>query len=114
MSEAHAASLEAAAADGRLFDLWFTSTSALHAGGGPSYVAAALTGQREGHMLPWVVRELDSGDIVGSTRFHDIVAAIDRVEIGFTFYAARWQRTRRRTASCGTIRRGATAVHAIR
>jgi len=44
-------------------------------------------------MLPWVVRDLASGAIVGSTRYHDIVPAIDRVEIGYTFYAQSHQRT---------------------
>ena len=38
-------------------------------------------------MLPWAVRDLASGTIVGTTRYHDIVAAIDRVEIGYTWYA---------------------------
>ena len=45
-------------------------------------------------MLAWAVRELTTGDIVGSTRYHDVVAAIDRVEIGYTWYAERWRRTR--------------------
>ena len=44
-------------------------------------------------MLPWAVRELTSGTIIGSTRYHDIVAAIDRVEIGSTWYGKRWQRS---------------------
>ena len=57
------------------------------------YIATALTGQRNGHMLPWVVRELTSGAIIGSTRYHDIVPLVDRVEIGYTFYAKRWQRS---------------------
>jgi len=39
------------------------------------------------------VRELAGGTIVGSTRYHDIVAEIDRVEIGYTWYARSWQRT---------------------
>jgi RimJ/RimL family protein N-acetyltransferase len=39
------------------------------------------------------VRELTRGAVVGSTRYHDIEAAIDRVEIGYTWYAARWQRS---------------------
>ena len=59
----------------------------------PAYVATALQGQRDGHMLPWVVRDLSTGAIVGSTRYHDIVPAIDRVEIGYTWYAERCQRT---------------------
>src|SRR5205823_12785699 len=31
---------------------------------------------------------------IGSTRYHDIIAAADRVEIGYTWYAKRWQRSR--------------------
>jgi RimJ/RimL family protein N-acetyltransferase len=49
-------------------------------------------------MLPWAVRELTGGAIIGSTRYHDIVAAIDRVEIGYTWYGAQWQRTHVNTA----------------
>jgi N-acetyltransferase len=49
-------------------------------------------------MLPWAVRELTTGTIIGSTRYHDIVPDIDRVEIGYTFYATRWQRTHVNTA----------------
>ena len=79
------------ASDGRLWELWFTSVPTPQEAAG--YIDDALTGQRNGHMLPWVVRELDSGEIVGTTRYHDIVPAIDRVEIGYTWYAARWQRT---------------------
>ena len=44
-------------------------------------------------MLPWVVRELGSGMIIGSTRYHDIIASIDRVEIGYTWYGKSWQRS---------------------
>ena len=49
-------------------------------------------------MLPWVVRDLEEGVVVGSTRYHDIVAAADRVEIGYTWYAARKQRSHINTA----------------
>jgi RimJ/RimL family protein N-acetyltransferase len=49
-------------------------------------------------MLPWAVREISSGRIVGSTRYHDIVAPIDRVEIGYTWYGASWPRTHVNTA----------------
>ena len=87
----HHDGLVAAAADGRLWELWFTSVPGPGESG--AYISTALAGQRDGHMLPWAVRELTSGAIVGSTRFHDIVAGIDRVEIGYTFYAASWQRS---------------------
>lgn len=89
--ESHEAGLAAAAADGRLWELWFTAVPEPDATA--SYIADALTGQASGRMLPWAVRELTSGTVIGSTRYHDIVAAIDRVEIGYTWYAARWQRT---------------------
>jgi RimJ/RimL family protein N-acetyltransferase len=56
-------------------------------------VAAALEGQAAAHMLPWVVRDLSTDSIVGTTRYHDIVPSLDRVEIGWTWYAARVQGT---------------------
>ena len=92
----HEDALRDAASDGRLWELWFTSVPE------PDkvmvYIAAALEGQQAGHMLPWVVRELESGQIIGTTRYHDIVPAIDRVEIGWTWYASSWQRTHVNTA----------------
>jgi RimJ/RimL family protein N-acetyltransferase len=87
----HKKELAAAATDGQLWKLWFTSVP--EPGQVDEYLAAALEGQRSGHMLPWAVRELTTGAIVGSTRYHDIAAAVDRVEIGYTWYAARWQRS---------------------
>jgi RimJ/RimL family protein N-acetyltransferase len=98
LDPAHADALVAAAADGDLWKLWYVAVADLVPGRAAHWMDAALAGQRAGTMLPWVVRELTSGDIVGSTRYHDIVRAIDRVEIGFTFYAARWQRTHVNTA----------------
>jgi len=88
---AHVDALGAAAADGRLWDLWYTAIP--EPAKTQAYIEAALEGQKSGHMLPWVVRELGTGDIVGSTRYHDILPAVDRVEIGYTWYGARWQRS---------------------
>jgi N-acetyltransferase len=87
----HHDGLAAAAADGRLWELWFTSVPEPEQT--RAYIDHALAGQRDGHMLPWAVRELSSGTIIGSTRYHDIVTVIDRVEIGYTWYGKRWQRT---------------------
>ena len=92
----HHDGLAAAAADGRLWELWFTAVP--RPGGMRRYIADALDGQRAGHMLPWVVRELATGAIIGTTRYHDIVPPIDRVEIGYTWYAQSWQRTHVNTA----------------
>ncbi len=87
----HHDGLVAAAADGKLWELWFTSVPEPERTAG--YITLALEGQREGHMLPWAVRDLASGAIVGSTRYHDIVKDADRVEIGWTWYAAGLQRS---------------------
>lgn len=95
LAPAHAEGLASAVSDGRLWELWFTATPEPHQA--PRYIEDALAGQAEGHMLPWAVRDLASGQVVGSTRYHDIVARIDRVEIGYTWYAASWQRTRLNT-----------------
>lgn len=91
LTPAHEAALAAAAADGKLWELWFTSVPA--PGETARYIDDALEGARAGTMLPWAVRELTSNTIIGTTRYHDIVARIDRVEIGYTWYASRWQRT---------------------
>jgi len=90
MTAEHTPALEAAAADGELWKLWYTTVP--EPGTMRKYIDDALNGQRAGHMLPWVVRELSSGTIVGTTRYHDIVAVVDRVEIGWTWYSkSRWR-----------------------
>jgi N-acetyltransferase len=91
MTEDHHDALAEAASDGRLWELWFTSVPPRQ--GMRTYVADALKGQADGHMLPWAVRDLTTGTIIGSTRYHDIVPQLDRVEIGYTFYAQSRQRT---------------------
>jgi N-acetyltransferase len=91
LTREHHDGLLAAASDGELWNLFYTSVpepDQVHA-----YISGALAGQAAGHMLPWAIRELASGTVVGSTRYHDIVPAVDRVEIGYTWVARRWQRT---------------------
>jgi RimJ/RimL family protein N-acetyltransferase len=96
LSPEHEKPLAEAARDGRLWELFFTSVP--ETGGTKKYVEDALKGQERGDMLPWAVRDLKSGAIVGSTRYHDIVPAADRVEIGWTWYAQRMQRSHVNTA----------------
>ena len=91
LTQAHHDGLAAAAADGRLWELWFTFVP--EPAQTAAYINDALEGKQAGHMLPWAVRELTTGAIVGSTRYHDIVTRIDRVEIGYTWYAKSWQRS---------------------
>lgn len=92
----HEQDLVKAASDGKLWELWYTAVP--EPAQAAKYITDALAGMQAGHMLPWAVRDLNAGDIVGSTRYHDIVAPIDRVEIGYTWYARRCQRTHINTA----------------
>jgi RimJ/RimL family protein N-acetyltransferase len=91
LSEDHLADLQTVARDGELWDLWYTNIPAPHET--EKYIATALRGLADGHMLPWAVRDTESGAIVGSTRYHDIIAGIDRVEIGYTWYAKSRQKS---------------------
>ena len=87
----HAADLEACARDGELWNIRVTSVP--EPGDTAAYITTALKGLEDGHMLPFVVRDMASGRIVGTSRYHDIVPAVDRLEIGYTWYARSVQRT---------------------
>ena len=100
LTSGHERELAAASTDGALWELWFTSVPA--PAEARAYIETALAGQKEGRMLPWAVRNLATRAIVGSTRFHDIAANIDRVEIGYTWYAKSWQRSHVNT-SCKLV-----------
>lgn len=84
----HEAGLAAAAADGELWNLRITSVP------GPqetrSYIETALT---TSNRMAFAVLDAATGEALGSTSYHDIVADLKRVEIGYTWYAARCQRT---------------------
>lgn len=88
----HADALRAAAADGALWTLRYTSVPGPHPGEAEAYIAAALAQRDAGQSLPFAVFDA-AGDLVGSTRFYDIDRAVPRVKIGYTWYAARAQRT---------------------
>jgi RimJ/RimL family protein N-acetyltransferase len=96
MTRQHRDGLDAAAADGKLWELWFTTVPG--PGETDAYIEGALAGQAAGTMLPWVVRELSGRAVIGTTRYHDIIASADRVEIGYTWYGKRWQRSHVNTA----------------
>jgi len=96
LSRDHETGLIEAAKDGKLWELWYTSVP--EPDKTQAYIDAALAGQKAGDMLPWAVMDAKSGEIIGSTRYHDIIPAADRVEIGYTWYAARAQRSHVNTA----------------
>lgn len=91
MAPEHETGLQQAAADGELWRLRITSVPEPEQTG--AYIQKALEGQRLGHMLPFTVMDDDTGAILGTTRYHDIVPAVARLEIGSTWYARSHQRT---------------------
>jgi len=93
---AHESGVRAAASDGALWELWYTSVPAPDVVA--QYITTANEGMAAGHMLPWAVLDAASDEVIGCTRYHDIVPAVDRVEIGYTFYAQRVQRSHVNTA----------------
>ena len=92
LDAAHADGLRAAAADGELWTLRYTSVPGPDPGVVEDYIATALAQRDAGTVLPFVVRDA-SGDIVGTTRFYDIDRSVPRVKLGYTWYATRVQRT---------------------
>lgn len=86
----YAQGLRAALADGELSQLWYTSVPSVD--GVEAYIATALEGEGNGTALPFLVRDAE-GVIVGSTRYCRIEAANHRLEIGYTWYTPRVQRT---------------------
>lgn len=87
----HEEGLRAAAADGELWKLRVTSVPEPHET--RAYIETALQGREAGHRFAFAVTEAETGTVLGSTSFHDILPAVKRVEIGYTWYAKRCQRT---------------------
>ena len=87
----HEEGLRAAAADGALWQLRVTSVPE------PvqtrAYIETALAAARAGERFAFAVTDQASGTVLGSTSYHDILPDVRRVEIGYTWYAARCQRT---------------------
>lgn len=85
-----AAALERAAADGELGSLWYTSVPG--PGEAIDYVRRALDEHARGSSLPFAVLD-HHGEAVGSTRYCNLEPEHRRLEIGYTWYARRVQRT---------------------
>ena len=91
LSLRHLDGLLDAAADGELWNLRFTSVPEPEDTAG--YIERALQHRAEGHRFPFAVVDVPTGRVLGTTSYHDIVPAIDRIEIGWTWYAKSTQRT---------------------
>ncbi|GAB3432500.1 GNAT family N-acetyltransferase [Massilia solisilvae] len=84
----HADGLRDAAADGELWNLRITSVPEPH--NVEQYIRDALDMRDR---LPFAVVDASTGTVIGTTSYHDIVPRIDRVEIGWTWYAKSRQRS---------------------
>lgn len=87
----HEAGLQAACRDGELWKLRITSTP--HFSQVKQYIELALQQKTEGSRFPFVVIEDLSNEVLGTTSYHDILTSVKRLEIGYTWYAKRAQRT---------------------
>jgi RimJ/RimL family protein N-acetyltransferase len=87
----HEAGLRAAAADGELWKLRVTSVPEPEQT--RKYIEDALAMREAGNRFAFAVLEAGSGTVLGCSSYHDIVPAVRRVEIGWTWYARRCQRT---------------------
>ena len=88
---AHEEGLRAAAADGELWNIRVTSVP--EPKDTRKYIEDALAMREAGHRFPFAVIEDSSGKVMGSSSYHDIVPAIQRLEIGYTWYAQSHQRS---------------------
>lgn len=86
----HEAGLRAAAADGELWKLRVSSVPEPE--NTRRYIEDALRMREAGTRLAFAVTDA-TGTVLGSTSYHDILPAVKRVEIGYTWYAGRCQRT---------------------
>jgi N-acetyltransferase len=88
---AHEAGILAAAADGELWNIRVTSVP--EPAQTRAYIEAALAARQTGERLPFAVIDMATGTLLGCTSYHDIVPAIKRVEIGWTWYRKSVQRS---------------------
>ncbi len=88
LSLAHEEGIRAAASDGQLWKLRVTSVPAPEEA--LAYIHTAL---QTDNRFAFAVTNATSGEVLGSTSYHDILPGVKRLEIGYTWYAARCQRT---------------------
>jgi RimJ/RimL family protein N-acetyltransferase len=91
LASEHADALRVAAADGELWKLWYTSVPKPDTV--QAYIDKALQMRDDLGAMAFVIRDLRDGKLVGSTRYCNVDATNQRLEIGYTWHAARAQRT---------------------
>jgi RimJ/RimL family protein N-acetyltransferase len=91
LASAHEDGLRAAAADGELWNLRITSVPRPEET--QQYIATALTMREDGHRFAFAVTDTATSTVLGCSSYHDILPGVKRLEIGWTWYAKRYQRT---------------------
>ncbi len=91
LSYEHEQGLAEVVKDGELWNLRITSTP--HFSEVQSYIETALMQKEQGSRYPFAVLEENTGKILGTTSYHDILENVRRYEIGYTWYAQSVQRT---------------------
>ena len=91
LSYEHDQGLAEVVKDGELWNLRITSTP--HFSEVRSYIETALMQKEQGSRYPFAVLEENTGKILGTTSYHDILENVRRYEIGYTWYAQSVQRT---------------------
>jgi len=87
----HEDGLRAAAADGELWNIRVTSVP--ESENTRKYIEDALAMREAGNRFAFAVTETATGKVLGTSSYHDILPAVKRVEIGYTWYAKSVQRT---------------------
>jgi N-acetyltransferase len=91
LSLAHEDGLRQAAADGALWNIRVTSVPEPE--NTKKYIDDALKMRQEGNRFAFAVLDEATGKVLGSSSYHDILPAVKRVEIGYTWYAKSVQRS---------------------
>ena len=91
LSLAHEDGLRAAAADGELWSIRVTSVP--EPDQTRKYIEDALAMREVGNRFAFAITDAATGTVLGTSSYHDILPAVKRLEIGYTWYAKRCQRT---------------------
>ncbi len=91
LAPTHEDGLRVAADDGELWRLRVTSVPRPEET--QQYIATALAMREEGTRFAFAVTDTTNGTVLGCSSYHDILPAVRRLEIGYTWYAKRCQRT---------------------
>jgi RimJ/RimL family protein N-acetyltransferase len=91
LQQEHCTELIAAASDGKLWELWYTSVPSAETM--QTYIDTALSEREKQQSLPFAVVETQTNTVIGTTRYCNVESQHKRLEIGYTWYAKSYQRT---------------------